>query len=94
MYYHVTDAGLVDQILREGLIAQPVVYLAISYLDAQSIRRSQIRNGERFGPSQTFCVLGRYDLLVDPNVRKTPYGFVAFMVYQDIHPSSLRLVYG
>lgn len=92
--YHVTDDVWVERILREGLIANPVVYLARSYLDALAIRRSQERNQERFGASAVLDVQGEYELLIDPHVKTTPFGPVAFMIYQDVPPECLRRVYG
>lgn len=74
-------------------MAQPVVYLTTSYLDALSIRACQIRNQERFGPAQVLGVTGDYELLIDPYVKETPFGNVAFMVYQDIPAHHLQTVY-
>jgi len=92
--YHVTDDVWVERILREGLIANPVVYLARSYIDALAIRRSQERNQERFGAAAVLDVQGEYELLIDPHVKTTPFGPVAFMIYHDVPPECLRRVYG
>ena len=93
MFYHITDECLTEKILREGLKANPVVYVATSYLDALSIRHCQLRNGERFGASTVFGLSGDYELLIDPHIKATPFGHVAFMVYEDISPDCIQLVY-
>jgi hypothetical protein len=49
--YHVTDEVWVEKILREGLVGNPVVYLARSYFDALSIRRIDILPGLQAGDS-------------------------------------------
>lgn len=92
--YHVTDEVWVEKILREGLVGNPVVYLARSYFDALSIRRSQERLQERLGACAILEVQGEYELLIDPHVKTTPFGPVAFMIYQDVSPECLRRVYG
>ena len=93
MLFHVTDYYLVDRILREGLIGNPVVYLATAYQFALDIRRCQVRNGERFGACKVLGVTGEYDLLIDPHVPCTPIGYAAYMVYQDIPPHHIHLIY-
>lgn len=93
MLFHVTDEGLVHRILREGLIGNPVVYLATAYQFALDIRYCQVTAGEKFGACQVFAVTGEYELLIDPHVRATPIGYAAYMVYQDIPPHHLHLVY-
>lgn len=93
IYYHVTDDGLVEKILREGLIGNPAVYLATSRLDALAIRACQERLKQRNGPVQVFMVNYSGKVYVDHHVRKTPFGFVAFLTFASILPQDLKLCY-
>lgn len=92
-YFHVTDEGLIESVLRDGLIGSPVVYLTTSRFDALAIRRSQERLGERSGPVQVLAVEWSGEVFVDPHVKTTPFGPVAFLAYADVPSSALSLVY-
>jgi hypothetical protein len=90
IYYHVTDDYLQARILREGLIGQPVVYLAHSRNDALRIRESQQRLHEVTGACVVFQVQYDGEVFIDPHVQ--PFG-AAVMVYADIAPSHLQCCY-
>lgn len=90
IYYHVTNGYLQERIEREGLIGNPVVYLTNSVVNAQAIRSCQERLGETFGDSIIFRVEYNGEVFIDPHVQ--PLG-TAWMVYDDIPPSCLRVHY-
>ena len=90
IYYHITDECCGERILREGLIGNPVVYLTSSYEHAVAIRRSQVRLGEVIGAAILFRVEYDGEVFIDPHVQ--PIG-TAWMVYDDLPPSCLRVCY-
>ena len=90
IYYHITDDYLQERIVREGLIGNPVVYLTSSYEHAVAIRRSQVRLGEVIGAAILFRVEYDGEIFIDPHVQ--PLG-TAWMVYDNIPPSCLRVYY-
>jgi hypothetical protein len=95
--YHITDSYLEGKILREGLIGDPVVYLGKSPTACRGVRRSQIENGERLAEDGTTVFRvdsSGLDLFDDPNSTKTMFGEVlAFMVYADLEPHRLAVIY-
>ena len=90
IYYHITDECWSERILREGLIGNPVVYLTNSVANALAIRASQDRLGEVIGAAIVFRVEYSGEVFIDRHVQ--PLG-TAWMVYDDLPPSCLRVCY-
>jgi hypothetical protein len=95
IYYHITDDFVVDKILREGLKGDPVVYLAKRPENCLAIRRCQIRNKEHFGSATLLEVNlpDHIDLWYDSHCFQPESEDLAWMVYSDIAPEFIRIVY-
>lgn len=90
IYYHITDDYLQERFVNEGLKGYPVVYLTNSIQNALAIRTSQERLNEVLGAAVVFRVEYDGEVFIDPHVQ--PLG-TAWMVYDDLPPSCLRVCY-
>jgi len=102
--YHITDSYLEEKILREGLKGNPVVYLGKTPDVCRNVRTCQIKLGERTkeGGVTIFRVnVEGFDILHDRNTKwigapscvDTGFDVPAWMVYADIEPHRLEVIY-
>jgi len=90
IYYHVTDEYVLERILSEGLIGNPVVYVTHSKASALEIRQQQLRKRDKFGGCVVLEVNYEGERFVDPDVYPL---YTAWMLYADIPPEQLRVCY-